>query len=526
MSFADRIAGGVSLLTIRLVAYQVAGLGVAIILLRSLGPDDFGLYSMAVALAYLTAVATGNMEDGVRRFLPEYLAADARDEARALVLISSLVKIWMTVCVAACLVAVAAPLASLLDQPAGFEELLVIASLHVLGSGAEALGQNIFQGMESYRVPVLVTGVGGVGALVVAILVAVLGLDLATTFLLLASVRLLFAVVLLGWALVRVRRRLRQPGSTLPSRSTSWVVGVRVLRFALPVWGAQWTFAVYHQAAKLILGVVTTPAVVGYFTLAKLVLSHANNLYTQVPSALLPALSTRLARRGADSVVDTVSRFVPWIHAASVIATAGLFLFAPEIVALFGGEDYAAAVPALRLLSLQLVIQLPSSIWGLLYHTHERTLRSMWMHIARALALTLLLLLLTGPFGAVGASAAELASFAVILAFRIADIPHVFGVSRRLLSSLMLRATLATGLVLGAGWLAGMAPHPVASFTLRMVVLGLAPLALVATGSLRARDLDYAEGAALTARPLDALRRPVLAYLRVLMPAGRGGGAG
>ena len=76
------------------------------------------------------------------------------------------------------------------------------------------------------------------------------------------------------------------------------------------------------------------------------------------------------------------------------------------------------------------------------------------------------------------------------------------------------------------GWLAGMAPHPVASFTLRMVVLGLAPLALVATGSLRARDLDYAEGAALTARPLDALRRPVLAYLRVLMPAGRGGGAG
>ncbi len=526
MSFADRIAGGVSLLTIRLVAYQAAGLGVAIILLRTLGPDGFGLYSMAVAIGFLAAVATGNLEDGVRRFLPEYLAAGARDEARALVLLAVVVKVSMTASVAAALVVLAPQLTLLTAQPPAFQALVVIASLHVLGTGAEALGQNTFQGLESYRVPVLVTAAGGLGALAVAVVVAVFGLELATTFLLLVSVRLLFALVLLTWALVQVGRRLPSAGSLVPEGLTLWRVGARVLRFALPVWGAQWAFAVFHQASKIILGAVTTPAVVGYFTLAKMVLSHANNLYTQVPSALLPALSARLARRGADAVVETVTRFVPWIHAASVGATAGLFLFADEIVALFGGTDYAAAVPALRILSLQLVIQLPSSIWGLLYHTHERTFRSMWMHIARAVALTALLVVLTARYEAVGASAAELASFAVILAFRLADIPHVFGVSRRLIASLMMRATLATGLLVGLGWLAALVPHPVASFALRLVVLALAPVALVVTGTLRAGDLEYAEGATLSARPLEALRRPVIAALRLLLPAARGGGSG
>jgi O-antigen/teichoic acid export membrane protein len=118
-----------------------------------------------------------------------------------------------------------------------------------------------------------------------------------------------------------------------------------------------WHYFIVNAAAGLyaagnivVLGLVSTPAQVGFFTAADRIRLLSLSPITPVSSAYYPQLS-RMTATDPDEARKTL-RWLLWVFSAGMGAVSvGLFLLAPLIVSILMGPDFADAVPVLRILA-------------------------------------------------------------------------------------------------------------------------------------------------------------------------------
>jgi PST family polysaccharide transporter len=120
--------------------------------------------------------------------------------------------------------------------------------------------------------------------------------------------------------------------------------------------------SLYGVGNVFLLGLFTTPEIVGYFAAAEKIAKAAFGLLNPIREAIFPRLS-HLAARGAEEAAPLARLGATVMISGGAILGAGLYAFAPLATKLLLGGEFAPAVNALRILAvLPLLLSITYSV--------------------------------------------------------------------------------------------------------------------------------------------------------------------
>lgn len=378
---------------------QIANLAIPLVtlpwVLRALGAEAYGrvAFYQAIVQYLLVFVDFGFYLEGTRRI------AECRHDQKAVDAYFSLVQVARAGLAAAALLVAGAII--LLVPLAPADVPIFIASLvAVVGGWLTPLW--LFAGFERMG---LVTIVSIVARLATIPLVFLLVRDPSDAWLsaLIGSVSSVFGGLL---AVVLIFRNRLVTGLRLPAR-----------REVFGAYRDAWHYFITNAAAGLyaagntvVLGLVSTPAQLGFFTAADRIRVLSLAPITPLSNAYYPQLS-RMTATDPEAARRTLRRLL-WVFSGGMGAVSvALYLLAPWIVALVMGPDFAEAVPVLRIMAaVPFVIGLNTVFGSLAMYVNGWKREASRIIIGCGLINLLLLALLGSRFGAQGAAASLLAT--------------------------------------------------------------------------------------------------------------------
>ncbi len=110
--------------------------------------------------------------------------------------------------------------------------------------------------------------------------------------------------------------------------------------------------SLYGVGNAFLLGLFTTPEIVGYFAAAEKISKAAFGLLNPIREAIFPRLSHLAARGGADAAVHLARVGATIMIGGGAVLGGGLYIFAPWACNRLLGGEFAPAVEVLRVLSV------------------------------------------------------------------------------------------------------------------------------------------------------------------------------
>jgi O-antigen/teichoic acid export membrane protein len=324
---------------------QTAGFLTAVLVARALGPEGFGIYSLALISATLLAQLPGpGVDMSAVRVSARYRAHDL-ERAREVLLVAALAKAGLSFVLALAGVALAGPLAAtFLEHPQG------VTALRYAALSAGAIG------MTEYMLATLQSGERFGRMLFVS---------LATAALKLLPVALLWAAgtLTLGNALALFLAAAY--AGLLLSILISWRMWAGAIRHGREIFRDLLAFSRWLIVAML-LGALTSNLDV--LALTYLAGAGPAGLYNAgrtltlplafaggaLGAVLLPRLSALTDRA---RVVSAVRQMTLYSAAATAVVVAGLMMLAPLILRIVYGASYAEAVAIFQVLTLAYAVQ-------------------------------------------------------------------------------------------------------------------------------------------------------------------------
>lgn len=259
------------------VITRLSGLAVAVVLARVLGPQEYGIWGMALAaVALLNGLAGGGMQQVVVKEL-------VRRPQREKQILGSAFIIRLSLSLAALAAAWLASALPVLDRP-GLALTIIILALAWLPQSLSGVVASLFQSRLQDQLNVKARGLATVGEALAKCLATLGGAGLA----------ILAAIQVLG-SLARAALGLRfLPGGWRQARQ--WRVERETTR---QLWGESWPMifwvsmvAVYTSIDQLMLGAMVGPAATGQY-LAALRLAR---IWLVLPPLILPSIFPYLVR--------------------------------------------------------------------------------------------------------------------------------------------------------------------------------------------------------------------------------------
>jgi len=317
-------------------------------LARTLGTAGFGRYAFGVAAAGAMGVL---VDYGFNQLgLKEVARADAAGPERA--------RIFWGIQRAKLLIAIAAiPVAAVaawsLDLFAHYGSALGGALLGVVA--ALTFPAWYLQGQQRYRTLAASLSAARVACAAATLMWVRAPEDAVWAVVLQAGTAPLAGVFSLcdaGW-----RRSLAfQPAER--TRTMAW------LRNGGPLFVSTAAISMYTTCVPLILGILTSPATVGLFSVADKARVAGQTLLAPLTAAAFPALSRRVHDDRTRGLVAARQVMLVQVGVA-VVATLAILLFAEPLMALFAGPSFGAAVPTMRILALCLVFTALTNALGI-----------------------------------------------------------------------------------------------------------------------------------------------------------------
>jgi O-antigen/teichoic acid export membrane protein len=365
------------------VGTAVAGL----LLVRYLGPSDFGIYTTALAYGGLLAAfldfglslraarEVGVQKQEGKRIAAVYLGVTvlAFFPQLALVVVAAALGHWYLACIAAGFLLVNS------DTTSDFCRNVLTAELRAKetlpGSALSAVG--------------MMTVVAAVILLHGSVLFLLSGL----------AIRSLLVVSLRLW-------QIREHWPT--RQDFHWAMVRRTLALSWPYFTYSLTQIGYLRISIVCLGLIVAPYEVGVFG-AAMTIAYIYPLWTDaVYDAVLPLLTRLFEYQRLDELVELRQRVLDLLLVVSVPVAVLLSVFAPEICALLGSR-YAASALVLRIVAYRSVISVLDSFLGQAFLTAINRVRERRDAQVRAFLVLAVLTLVLGYFwGPVGAAVALL----------------------------------------------------------------------------------------------------------------------
>lgn len=396
------------------VVRMLLGFGVSILVARSLGPGDFGLYAVLGAGAGIAgAVADfGLSSAAVKEIAPLWSRARARGRHRGLAFFW--IRFALALLVAAAGILLAPLLVCLLGLPAELRPapglLLAFALLGMVATAASGVMSTLLQATGHFgRIAILLVLNTGL-TLLLALALALAGrLNLVTALLVLGIAPSLVAFAA-GWWLLPGTWRMR-----FPSRRYLQLLAGRLLRFGRWLWLGNILAVLTLQLDLLLLNRLSVATTVGVYGLALNLATKMDVVNRSLFTVLLPAAASLKDRRG---YARYLRRGLLRSGLLSLLLLPASWLARPFILVFYGAE-YAAAIPLFRLLLLAVAVDMFAMPFLMLAFPLQRPRWLAATEGLRALSLFLTGITLIPAIGPTGAAAARIvarvAGFLLIL---------------------------------------------------------------------------------------------------------------
>ena len=372
---------------------KLAGIAVMVVVVRLVTPHDFGVFAAALVVhAIVSSFGELGLSSCVaRRDLdPEKVASTVA----VLALVSSFV-------LAGGMVLAADPLAGLLGAPEAAAPIRVLSIAVFLGGVFTVPGALLVREFRQGKV-FLASAVAFVPTNLVLILLAIGG-DGAMAFAWSRVVSQLVSGIVMALSVDR---------TYWPSLRRAQVGPV--LRFGLPLAGANLLGYSLLNADYAIIGAFLGPAELGIYTLAFTVASWSTSVMSStINSVAMPAFSA--LQSGSAELRGFLSRTSRLVALIAFPVMALTIAFAGELVAVLYGSTWAAAAPVLRILALYGGVFALSLLMSNLLVGQGRAgsvfaVQAVWLIVLiPAVGLSL------GPFGLSGAAWVHVAVIAVVI---------------------------------------------------------------------------------------------------------------
>jgi O-antigen/teichoic acid export membrane protein len=471
-----------------------ASLVTAGMILRQLGPADFGVFALLVAAsAFVKTLGLSLGRSMVRAASRQHSAVgDEQDNARAELSTAHSVCAVIGAGAAVLLCSFGFALPSLVGYRGGQRTaVLATGALMSLSLGA-SLATSTLIGLASGRrdfraiaLPAAAAGATGIG--LVAILVRPLGLVSL-------GIAELAGTVVASAMLVRWARR-NTPWFSLRPRRVASLDAKRVIWAALPLILLSVGGQVIATTDLFILGLSFAPAVVGLYRVGSMLPTQAVGVLYQGYDVVLPVLAGTNERTVQDRTVAFMTRVSCYVGG---VVLAAIAFFRDDVVLLFNGHPSKVASSVLLVFCGIWMTTLVAHGIGLLLIARGRQRRFVWPALFEVVANAITTVVLIHVMGAIGAAVATLI---------------VLGITHTLILPFIARDEMSnSGRVLAVdGWL---------TVGVGIVVAGLAFLPLRAMAPSLGRLVLGSGGAGLLGAIIGAVllgaagRRELLSLLR------------
>ena len=470
-------------LAMRIVGALFTG-GLILFLVRYLGPDDYGLYALAVGVGGLLVLPA---DFGVSRSAARFIAERRHDDTEiAGVLRHALrLKLLGAGIGAVALIALAGPISNAYDAD-GLEWPLRVMGLAVAGQSMmmlftttfEALGRNVLGFRLAFSesaiqvaatVTLVLAGAGVVGATA----------GRATGYGVAAILGLAITLRAIG------RRNLRVPSPTgLGIRQIALYAGALLLIDS--------AFTAFGYIDTILIGAIRDPEAAGLFSAPYQILVVAE----YVGMALAAAVAPRLARsEGAEPDVRALQMALRVVLIFQFVLLAPIVVWADPITDLLFGSDYAESADVFRALAPYVLMVGVGPVIALSVNYLGEARRRIPLAVGALVINVVLDLILIPKIGIVAGAIGTDVAFGFFLAGHILLARSLLGLNLRPLGATLIRVSAAAGVMAGVlfafgtetlstiEWIAGGA-------------LGLAAYAgvLVATREIGRREIEEFRG--------------------------------
>jgi O-antigen/teichoic acid export membrane protein len=352
MGVARTIAKNAVFNFIATVSELVIGLVTSMVLTRSLGTEQYGLYAY---LTWFLGLVVMVMDLGLSPMAQRFIA-EAHGGGNAQ-LLKGLVRLTLILRGAAALVVTFVVLVSsggwaVLTGDSGNQIYFVILALTALPHTLCYVPMSIFKGFQKYDyVAYIILGTGPL-RMVLVIVLMLLGFDILE--LLFLQIGILALGALIGFYLLRrliPLKDLRQP-SPLDMATKK-----NALKYALTMVGiGAIEYLAFEQAEVFFVGLYCPLENVGFYTLATRLGSMLISVMPMTFGAvLLPAIAEQFGKGDTEKVKMIYLTSVRYLMIVTLPMAAGLVALANPVIVLFYGADYAPTALLLQILVIACV---------------------------------------------------------------------------------------------------------------------------------------------------------------------------
>ena len=484
---AHSVSRGAFWLALEKAAALLSSVAYSVVLLRWLGPRQFGIMTLALACVGFATAATGNFEMFLERYAAEYEARGLIRTLRRAHLLALGIKLGLGLVVSAVLLTLTPWLARFFAIP----QLLVLVPLltvMVAFDGFSTTGRATLYGKQEFRWLSLLAVFFHVLKIV---LVAMLWWTRHGLIALAFGLSALAVVLALTQAAVPlwIMRHARDCEPPAPERA--WRGLLRsMLGYCAPLLGARITFMSGQNLSTIVLGKLFSPGVLGYFKFAFQTIERFNDLANAVPSSLLPSLTRLVARGERERLRLIFDQALRLVQALAFVLSFGLFVFARELTLFIGGWSFVPAIPMLRVLALVPMARTAQQPLTMLFQSLRRPGTVLVLSVVKFVTEFGAYFLLVVPLGVIGAAWANLAGAVVAFVAALVLLARVVpeGATERVRAGL---AALALLLPLLAITLLGeLRFHGAPRVLFHLALVPPAGVGMFALGLVRREDLD------------------------------------
>jgi O-antigen/teichoic acid export membrane protein len=145
-----------------------------------------------------------------------------------------------------------------------------------------------------------------------------------------------------------------------------------MLAYCAPLFGANLSFLSGQNIGKLVLGMVLTPADLGFFAFAFGTVERIVEVVYTLPRALLPSLTQIVAGEDRERLHYVFGQAFRLVQVVACVVSLLIFVFAREIVFAMGGPMFQRAIPMLRILALVPIVRTAQQPLTMLFQASRR----------------------------------------------------------------------------------------------------------------------------------------------------------
>ena len=510
---ARHVSRGAFFLGIEKAAALVSGTLYFALMARWLGPTQYGMLSLALAVVGYATMLTGNFEVFLERYAAEYQARRRLDVLARAHRLALGIKLALGLGTSVALVAAGRAIGAHYHVPE-LGTLVPLLTLIVATDGLATTGRSLLFGLQRFE---WVSGIAILFHVAKTVMVGALwwahqGLNaMALGFALLAAAQAaLFSLA--AWVALHRARAAARPEPDAPPAAAEPPLLRQMLRYCVPLLGARVSFLSGQNLGRLVLGHVLDATQLGWYTFAFQTVDRLYDLTSTLPSALLPSLTHLVTRAERERLRDVFDQAFRLVQVAACVLSVGVFLFARELMLLVGSHLFEASAPVLRVFALVPIARTAQQPLTMLFQAMNRP------GLVLALAVVKLAVELGGylvvvpAFGPVGAAWANFAGAAVSYAGALLLLSVVLpeGAVARLGG--VARGVLLAATIVVAGWAIGRTvPAEAPALAARIALLVPVLPALFALRLVTRYDLEKLGALPLPAAWLRGARDTVVA---------------